>query len=389
MFLRVSYHLMENKFLGDPKCRQALNAPLGGAHSKVHLQPGVWAQLCPEEGPGDRDEDHVRLRMLPQIQELRSSCMCLLMSVMIMRESALCEGCHPRLTPLEQSLRQAEQEAQDGRILLPMLDGFLPAVEHEVVRVPIGTTASFYCTPLTTGIPDPVQLVWRHNYLTIAANTTPPSTSAEYFYTHTVHQNTSYFFIHNMTFDARGDVDCLQYINSSDGLQVIKHWELMGKFHSSKQVFAGEMTTIRTRSTRIFQASEIAFTCTTTFNCICGTRTPDFIWKVEEKFAIVPNEPPGMKEFLFEAFDSKTTDLLNPLGVLVYNTSYECRLAADPEQIRCRMTMHAYESLSLRDKPLLVQCWVQPDRTRNEWFVQKATFNNLGKKFNFSVYASS
>ncbi|XP_055354154.1 uncharacterized protein LOC129599843 [Paramacrobiotus metropolitanus] len=216
--------------------------------------------------------------------------------------------------------------------------------------------------------------------LTIAANTTPPTTSEAYFYTRTIHQNASHFFIHNMTFYANGDVQCLQYINGSDELRVIKHWELVGKFHSAKQVFAGEMTTVRTRATEIFTFSTIAFTCKTTFNCICGRHPPKFIWKLDDKFVVVSKKPPGLREFLMEAYDSKTTDLLNPLGVTFKNISWGCRDVDHPHQGPCQMTMRAYECISLRDQPLVVQCWVQPDRTRNVWFVQKATFNNLGER---------
>ncbi|XP_055354176.1 uncharacterized protein LOC129599861 [Paramacrobiotus metropolitanus] len=136
------------------------------------------------------------------IQALPNSCrLWLLVLLKMALDGGWSDGCpssSPKLTLLEESLLQAEQQMQDGRMLLPILDRFLPPEKQEILRAAIGTTVSFSCTPLATGVTDPLQLIWRHHNLLIYANSSvPPATSEAYFYTHAVHGPASHLFIHN------------------------------------------------------------------------------------------------------------------------------------------------------------------------------------------------
>ncbi|XP_055354104.1 uncharacterized protein LOC129599804 [Paramacrobiotus metropolitanus] len=259
-----------------------------------------------------------------------------------------------RVGRTEQLVLAAEQQMQDDIILLPMPN--LPPLDPSIVRTTIGRTAVFSCnTPTTEAEKFAQQIIWRHQNVTVYADHTVPASTTFNYSRHELN-GSHYLSIHNVTTLAAGSVRCFQY--HEEEVYLVKHFKLQTR-PRAEDVFVGRLRNV---STPYFQAS---LTCTAYVDCSCLHGGPYFIWKFDGKFAIMSKQ---LRHYLKQLFDSKSY----PYGVSEFESKGRCSTFAEEARgAPCNSTFTVFMKRDMKLSPTLVECWAQPDRNINEWYVQK------------------
>ncbi|XP_055332499.1 uncharacterized protein LOC129584364 [Paramacrobiotus metropolitanus] len=269
---------------------------------------------------------------------------------------------------MEMAVYEAEQNIRDDVIILPVETALLtksgPLRRRNTVKAAIGSTANFACSPQAQVVagnsihPIAAKVFWRHKNILIGTDIAAPrQEEGSFYYSHAKTGSWNYLFIHNITADSAGTVECVQYCQNGDPseLCVMQQYLLQPKL-GARDLFIIPMKNL----TNVFW--RYTMTCTARFNCSITGTGPHFIWKINRHFVYVPAD-----HYLNSIVDRQSV----LRGLAAGNVTGSYSESWDKEQY-CQMNLWVEMRNTYSYPPARIECWFRVDPQAEEWFVQHA-----------------
>ncbi|XP_055355343.1 uncharacterized protein LOC129600787 [Paramacrobiotus metropolitanus] len=275
----------------------------------------------------------------------------LLLGLLATMSSWLVQRCRAeqQLTALERAVQEAEANMTANVVRLPALPEDVVRPLSDVVRTRLAGVAMFFCD---TATPESAQqIIWRHQNATIHADRLPASAKGDSYYRQATSADTSYFFIHRVSRDSGGTVECL--LPCDGQLCHVRTHNLLPRLRA-RDAFLAPLRNVST------PLRNFSMTCSGRVDCSRTGWEAHFIWKYDGRFVAAPYHA-----LRILAGNSHTPGLL-------HSTIHANVSAPGARDTFCASTLTIIMSPAAKPPPARVDCWLRTDIGRHDWFVQSA-----------------